>query len=76
MRFIIGLPQTIAVAVAGVTFLGRAWGSLIALLLTVHFAGKDVAVSAAILFLILYTADMAARGITYANSRRRPTETH
>jgi hypothetical protein len=74
-RFIIGLPQTIAVGVAGVSFLTRAWGSMIVLLLTVHFSGKDVAVPAAILFLVLYTADLATRGLLYANSRRRPTET-
>ena len=39
-RFIIGLPQTIAVATAGVTFISRAWGTLLGLVLTVHFAGK------------------------------------
>jgi hypothetical protein len=74
-RFIIGLPQVVAVGVAGVAFLSRAWGSMIVLLLTVHFSGKDVAVPAAILFLVLYTADLATRGLVYANSRRRPTET-
>jgi hypothetical protein len=74
-RFILGLPQTLAVAVAGVTFLTRAWGVMIALLLTVHFAGRDVAVPAAILFAILYTVDLATRGLTYANARRRPIPT-
>jgi hypothetical protein len=74
-RFIIGLPQTVAVAVAGVAFLSRAWGSMIALLLMVHFAGKDAAVAAAILFLVLYTADLVTRGLLYASSKRRPTET-
>ena len=43
-------------------------------MLTVHFAGKDVAVPAAILFAVLYTGDLAARGIFYANSRRMPVE--
>jgi hypothetical protein len=70
-RFIIGLPQTIAMGVAGVTFISRAWGVLIALVLAVHFAGRDVAVPAAILFAVLYTADMIARGMFYANSRRQ-----
>jgi hypothetical protein len=74
LRFIIGLPQTIAMAVAGVAFLTRAWGSMIVLLLTVHFAGKDVAVPAAILFTVLYTADLFTRGLMYAQSRRRPSE--
>lgn len=74
-RFILGLPQTLAVGVAGVTFLTRAWGVMIALLLCVHFAGKDVAVPAAILFAILYTVDLATRGVTYANTRRRPLPT-
>ena len=74
LRFIFGLPQTIAVAVVGVGFLTRAWGSMIVLLLTVHFAGKDTAVPAAILFAVLYTADLATRGLLFANSRRRPPE--
>jgi len=74
LRFIIGLPQTIAVAVAGIGFLTRAWGSMIVLLLTVHFAGKDTAVPAAILFAVLYTADLATRGLLFAQSRRRPPE--
>ena len=73
-RFIIGLPQTIAMGVAGVTFISRAWGVLIALVLAVHFAGRDVAVPAAILFAVLYTADMIARGMFYANSRRQRVE--
>jgi hypothetical protein len=73
-RFIIGLPQTIAVGVAGVTFISRAWGVLITLVLVVHFAGRDVAVPAAILFAILYTCDMVARGVFYANSRRMHVE--
>jgi hypothetical protein len=71
-RFIIGLPQTIAMGIAGVTFISRAWGVLIALVLVVHFAGRDIAVPAAILFAVLYTFDMVARGIFYANSRRMP----
>jgi hypothetical protein len=74
-RFIIGLPQTIAMGVAGVTFISRAWGVLIALVLAAHFAGRDIAVPAAILFAVLYTFDMVARGIFYANSRRQPVET-
>ncbi|HEY1478400.1 MAG TPA: hypothetical protein VGF46_00125 [Gaiellales bacterium] len=73
-RFIIGLPQTVAMGIAGVTFISRAWGVLIALVLTVHFAGRDIAVPAAILFAVLYTFDMVARGIFYANSRRQPVE--
>ena len=73
-RFIIGLPQTVAMGVAGVTFISRAWGVLIALVLTVHFAGRSVALPAAVLFALLYTFDMVARGIFYANSRRMPVE--
>jgi hypothetical protein len=73
-RFIIGLPQTVAMGVAGVTFISRAWGVLIALVLVVHFAGRDVAVPAAILFALLYTCDMVARGVFYANSRRQHVE--
>jgi hypothetical protein len=73
-KFIIGLPQTVAMGVAGVTFISRAWGVLIALVLVVHFAGRDVAVPAAILFALLYTCDMVARGVFYANSRRQHVE--
>jgi hypothetical protein len=73
-RFIIGLPQTVAMGVAGVTFISRAWGVLIALVLTVHFAGREVAIPAAILFAVLYTCDMVARGVFYANSRRMDVE--
>jgi hypothetical protein len=74
LKFIIGLPQTIAVATAGISFLTRAWGSMIVLFLAVHFAGKDTAVAAAILFAVLYTADLATRGLLFAQSRRRPSE--
>jgi hypothetical protein len=74
LKFIIGLPQTIAVGVAGFSFLTRAWGSMIILFLTVHFEGKDVAVPAAILFAVLFTADLATRGLLFAQSRRRPPE--
>jgi hypothetical protein len=74
LKFIIGLPQTLAVGVAGVSFLTRAWGSMIVLFLTVHFGGKDTAVSAAILFAVLYTADLATRGLLFVQSRRRPSE--
>jgi hypothetical protein len=73
-RFIIGLPQTVAMGIAGVTFISRAWGVLIALVLAVHFAGRNIAVPAAILFAVLYTFDMVARGIFYANSRRQTVE--
>jgi hypothetical protein len=73
-RFIIGLPQTVAVGVAGVTFISRAWGVLIGLVLAVHFAGREVAIPAAILFAVLYTCDMVARGVFYANSRRQDVE--
>jgi hypothetical protein len=73
-RFIIGLPQTVAMGVAGVTFISRAWGVLIALVLAVHFAGRSTAVPAAILFALLYTFDLVARGIFYANSRREHVE--
>jgi hypothetical protein len=73
-RFIIGLPQTVAMGVAGVTFISRAWGVLIGLVLTVHFSGREVAIPAAILFAVLYTCDMVARGVFYANSRRQDVE--
>jgi hypothetical protein len=59
------------VGAVGIAFLSRAWGVMITLLLTVHVYGKDVGVPAAILFAVLYTADMLTRGLAYAESRRR-----
>ena len=43
-------------------------------MLTEHFAGREVAIPAAILFAVLYTCDMVARGVFYANSRRQDVE--
>jgi hypothetical protein len=71
-RFLIGLPQTLAVAVAGGSMLARAWGVMIALLVTVYMAGEDVAVPAAILFALLYTVDLVVRGLLAASARRQP----
>jgi len=73
-RFILGLPQTIAVAVAGFGLLFRAWGTMAALLVAAHFAGADVALPAAILFALVFTVDLIVRGMLYANSRRMPAE--
>ena len=46
-KFIIGLPQTVAVGVAGVAVLTRAWGVMINLIIAVRTAGEDVAIPAA-----------------------------
>jgi len=73
-RFVLDLPPTPAVAVAGIAFLTRAWGTIIALFVSQHIWGSDVAVPAAILFAILYTIDAAARGLAWANSKREPRE--
>jgi hypothetical protein len=73
-RFAIGLPRNVAMGVAGVGMLARAWGVMIALIVSVRVAGEDVAVPAAILFAILYTVDLAVRGLLYAQSQRRPVE--
>ena len=73
-RFVIGLPRTVAMGVAGVGMLARAWGVMIALLVSVRVGGEDVAVPAAILFAILYTVDIGVRGLLYAQSQRRPVE--
>jgi hypothetical protein len=71
-RFVLDLPPTPAVAVAGIAFLTRAWGTIIALFIAQHFWGSDVAVPAAILFAVLYTIDAFARGLAWANSKREP----
>ena len=73
-RFVLDLPPTPAVAVAGIAFLTRAWGTIIGLFVAQHVWGSDVAVPAAILFAILYTIDAAARGLAWANSKREPRE--
>ena len=57
-RYVLDLPPTPAVAVAGIAFLTRAWGTIIVLFLAQHFWGTDVAVPAAILFTVLYTIDV------------------
>lgn len=69
-RFVLGLPPTAAMGVASVAFLTRAWGTMIVLIASVHFWGKDVAVPAAILFAVLYTIDIAARGLSWADGKR------
>ncbi|HET6173002.1 MAG TPA: hypothetical protein VFD90_10375 [Gaiellales bacterium] len=71
-RFVLDLPPTAAIAVAGIAFLTRAWGTLIVLFIAQHFWGSEVAVPAAILFAVLYTIDGAARGLAWADSKREP----
>jgi hypothetical protein len=71
-RFVLDLPPTPAVAVAGIAFLSRAWGTIIALFIAQHVWGSEVAVPAAILFAVLYTIDAVARGLAWANSKREP----
>ena len=61
-RFVLDLPPTPAVAVAGIAFLTRAWGTIIALVVAQHIWGSDVAVPAAILFAVLYTIDASRAG--------------
>ena len=73
-RFVLDLPPTPAVAVAGIAFLTRAWGTIIVLFLAQHFWGSSVAVPAAILFTVLYTIDVMARGLAWAESKREPRE--
>jgi len=73
-RYVLGLPQTVAAAVGGVALILRAWTTIGLLMLSVHVAGSSVAVPAAILFTILFTIDLVARGMLYANSQRVPVE--
>ena len=71
-RFVLDLPPTPAVAVAGIAFLTRAWGTIITLVIAQSVWGSDVAVPAAILFAVLYTIDALARGLAWADSKREP----
>ena len=57
---------------AGVAFLTRAWGTIIALVVAEHIWDSDGAVPAAILFAVLYTIDAMARGLAWAESKREP----
>ncbi len=70
-RFVLDLPPTPAVAVAGIAFLTRAWGTIIALFVAQHVWGSEVAVPAAILFAVLYTIDAMARGLAWAELQAR-----
>src|SRR5664279_1141016 len=69
-RFVLDLPPTPAVAVAGVAFLSRAWGTIIALVVAERTWSSHGAVHAAILFAVLYTIDSLARGLAWAESKR------
>jgi hypothetical protein len=71
-RFVLDLPPTPAVAVAGVAFLTRAWGTIIALVVAERTWDSDGAVHAAILFAVLYTIDSLGRGLAWAESKREP----
>jgi hypothetical protein len=71
-RFVLDLPPTPAVAVAGVAFLTRAWGTIIALVVAERTWDSAGAVHAAILFAVLYTIDSLARGLAWAESKREP----
>jgi hypothetical protein len=71
-RFVLDLPPTPAVAVAGIAFLTRAWGTIIGLIVAQSVWGSDVAVPAAILFAVLYTIDAMSRGLAWADSKREP----
>jgi hypothetical protein len=73
-RFVLDLPPTPAVAVAGVAFLTRAWGTIIALVVAERTWNSHGAVHAAILFAVLYTIDSFARGLAWAESKREPKQ--
>lgn len=73
-KFVLDLPPTVAVAVAGVALLSRAWGVMIGLVLAAQLWDKNIAVPAAILFLVLYTIDGAARGLAWADTKRLSKE--
>jgi hypothetical protein len=64
-----GKSQVTAVGVSGVGFLSRAWLSFGALFLIAEFGDRDVAVAAAITFLVYFTIDLLVRAILHSLAR-------
>jgi len=68
-----GKSQVTAVGVSGIGFISRAWLSFGALFLFAEFGDKDMAVAAAISFLVYFTVDLLVRAILHSMARSTGT---
>ena len=68
-----GKSQVTAVGVSGIGFISRAWLSFGALFLFAEFGDKDMAVAAAISFLVYFTVDLLVRSILHSMARSTGT---
>lgn len=64
------LPQTAAVAVTGISFVIRAWTVAGILFITALKFSEPVALVAAVIFLVAFTADLLGRGLAFTARER------
>jgi hypothetical protein len=64
-----GKSQVTAVGVSGIGFISRAWLSFGALFLFAEFGDRDMAVAAAVSFLVYFTVDLLVRSILLSMAR-------
>ena len=68
-RVLRGRNDVVAVGALGFSMMGRAWLSFGALLALYFIAGREVALPATILFVVLFTVDIATRVLLHASER-------
>jgi hypothetical protein len=68
-----GKSQVTAVGVSGIGFISRAWISFGVLFLFAEFGDRDMAVAAAISFLVYFTVDLLVRSILHSMARSTGT---
>jgi hypothetical protein len=68
-----GKSQVTAVGVSGIGFISRAWLSFGALFLFAEFGDKEMAVAAAVTFLVYFTVDLLVRSILHSMARSTGT---
>ncbi|MSO44151.1 MAG: hypothetical protein EXQ74_02390 [Thermoleophilia bacterium] len=69
-KYALRMGQTAAVGVTGISFVIRAWTVAGVLFLTALNYSEDVALAAAAVFLVAFTADLVARGVGFAIRER------
>lgn len=68
-RLLRGRNDVVAVGALGFTMITRAWLSFGALIGLYYAAGRDVALPATVLFVVLFTVDIAIRVLVHASTR-------